>query len=253
MVRGMRWVVGVVVLATGCSVFGAKPPPVVEGTQVGVASWYGPGFHGKRAANGEIFDQYELTAAHNTLPLGSHAVVTNLSNGRAVEVRITDRGPFVGARIIDLSYAAARVIDMIGPGTATVRIDVLAPAQGMAAAPRLPGKQVASREMTPLPLPVAPPATRPVSRASAPAPPPRPTRQWTVQVAAFGDPAKADHLRRVLSTRFTDVSVDPVDTSARRFYRVAVGPYADRADAVARAERITRLGYPTVLSESPLP
>ena len=206
----MRWAVGVVVLATGCSVFGAKPPPVIEETQVGVASWYGPGFHGKRAANGEIFDQYELTAAHNTLPLGSHAIVTNLSNGHAVEVRITDRGPFVGARIIDLSYAAARVIGMIGPGTATVRVDVLAQ-------------------------------------------PPRPTRQWTVQVAAFGDPSKADHLRRVLATRFTDVSVDPVDTAARRFYRVAVGPYVERADAVARAERITRLGYPTVLSEDPLP
>src|SRR5262245_5959915 len=160
----MRWVVGVVVLATGCSVFGAKPPPVVEGTQVGVASWYGPGFHGKRAANGEIFDQYELTAAHNTLPLGSRAIVTNLSNGRAVEVRITDRGPFVGARIIDLSYAAARVIDMIGPGTATVRVDLLAQAPGTAAAPRLPGKQVASRdEMMPLAPPAATPIARPVS------------------------------------------------------------------------------------------
>src|SRR5262249_25523156 len=163
------------------------------------------GFHGKRAANGEVFDQFELTAAHNTLPLGSRAIVTNLSNGRAVEVRITDRGPFVGARIIDLSYAAARVIDMIGPGPATVRVDGLASLPGVAAATRRTGKQAASGEMTPLAppltMPPAPPATHPTSRAAAPVPPPRPTRQWTVQVAAFGDPAKADHLRRVLATR----------------------------------------------------
>ena len=83
------------------------PPPVIDGVQLGVASWYGPGFHGNRTANGEIYDQYELTAAHRTLPLGTRVMVTNLSNGRAVEVRINDRGPFVGGRAIDLSYAAA--------------------------------------------------------------------------------------------------------------------------------------------------
>src|SRR5512145_1501713 len=115
----------------GCSLFHEPaPPPVVEGVQMGVASWYGPGFHGNRTANGEVYDQYELTAAHQTLPLGTRAMVTSLTNGRSVEVRINDRGPFIGGRIVDLSYAAASVIGMIGPGTMRVRLEVLdAPAQ----------------------------------------------------------------------------------------------------------------------------
>jgi rare lipoprotein A len=93
--------------------------------QVGTASWYGPGFHGSRTSSGEVYDQYDLTAAHPTLPLGTRVVVTNLENNRAVEVRINDRGPFVKGRSIDLSYAAARTLGMIGPGTSPVRIEVL--------------------------------------------------------------------------------------------------------------------------------
>ena len=101
----------------GCSLFRPAPPPIVGGVQIGVASWYGPGFHGNRTANGEIYDQYEMTAAHPSLPLGTRAMVTNLTNGRSVEVRINDRGPFVDGRAIDLSYAAAHTLGMIGPGT----------------------------------------------------------------------------------------------------------------------------------------
>src|SRR5215510_2198076 len=119
---GARWwtatLVAVSLGAAGCSLFRSAPPPVSGGVQVGIASWYGPGFHGNRTANGEIYDQDELTAAHPSLPLGTHAMVTNLDNGRAVEVRINDRGPFVGGRAIDMSYAAARAVDMVGPGTA---------------------------------------------------------------------------------------------------------------------------------------
>src|SRR5436309_8755176 len=123
------WLVG----AAGCAAVRAPaPPPITNGVQVGVASWYGPGFHGNRTANGEIYDQYELTAAHRTLPLGTRVMVTNLSNGRAVEVRINDRGPFVGGRAIDLSYAAACMLHIIGPGTARVRIEVLPPAMQVA-------------------------------------------------------------------------------------------------------------------------
>src|SRR5437773_2980927 len=122
-----RWVALWLVGAAGCALVRAPaPPPITDGVQVGVASWYGPGFHGNRTANGEIYDQYELTAAHPSLPLGTRVVVTNLSNGRSVAVRINDRGPFVGGRAIDLSYAAARVLQMIRPGTARVRIDALA-------------------------------------------------------------------------------------------------------------------------------
>ena len=93
--------------------------------QTGIASWYGPGFHGKRTANGEIYDQNALTAAHRSLPLGTQVMVTNLKNGRAIEVRINDRGPFVEERVIDLSLAAAKSIGVYAPGTAPVRIEVL--------------------------------------------------------------------------------------------------------------------------------
>ena len=105
-----------------------EPQPVVRPfrfVQTGMASWYGPGFHGKRTANGEIYDQHALTAAHRSLPLGTNVMVTNLENEQAIEVRINDRGPFVEGRIIDLSLAAAKSIDVYAPGTALVRIEVL--------------------------------------------------------------------------------------------------------------------------------
>jgi rare lipoprotein A len=95
------------------------------GSQTGLASWYGPDFHGRPTSNKEIYDMYDMTAAHRTLPFGTRVVVTNLENGRAATVRINDRGPFVGDRIIDLSYAAARVLGIVGPGTARVRLDII--------------------------------------------------------------------------------------------------------------------------------
>ena len=94
-------------------------------TQIGKASWYGPRFHGRPTASGEIFDEELLTAASRTLPLGSKARVTNLENDKSVEVTINDRGPYVGGRIIDLSRAAARVLDMIKAGIANVRVELL--------------------------------------------------------------------------------------------------------------------------------
>src|SRR5262245_46591175 len=117
--RWRTWAVVAAFLVAGCSLFRAGPR-APTGVELGIASWYGPGFHGNRTANGEIYDQNELTAAHRTLPLGSRAMVTNLTNGRSVEVRINDRGPFVDGRVIDLSYAAARTLGMVGPGTAHV-------------------------------------------------------------------------------------------------------------------------------------
>ena len=92
----------------------------------GTASWYGPGFHGKKTASGETYDQTKLTAAHKTLPLGTKARVINLENGSSVDVEINDRGPFVGGRIIDLSRAAAKVVGLIETGTAPVRVELIA-------------------------------------------------------------------------------------------------------------------------------
>jgi len=103
----------------------APPAPFPGWTETGVASWYGPPYHGRRAANGEIYDMEQLTAAHRTLAFGTRIRVLNLDNRRQVEVRINDRGPFVEGRIVDLSRAAARHIRMLGPGTAPVRLEVL--------------------------------------------------------------------------------------------------------------------------------
>ena len=94
-------------------------------SEIGYASWYGPNYHGKKAANGDVYDQTEMTAAHNTLPLNSIVRVVNLQSNQATVVRITDRGPFVGDRIIDLSAAAAKAVNVYLPGTAQVRLDVL--------------------------------------------------------------------------------------------------------------------------------
>ncbi|MCL2122902.1 MAG: septal ring lytic transglycosylase RlpA family protein, partial [Desulfovibrionaceae bacterium] len=91
----------------------------------GMASWYGPGFHGKRTANGETYDMHAMTAAHKILPLGTIVRVTNKNNGRSLVLRINDRGPFVDDRVIDLSRAAADKLDVVGKGTAPVRITAL--------------------------------------------------------------------------------------------------------------------------------
>jgi len=117
-------------LAAGCSTVrrprvAARAPVASGNVQEGIASWYGPGFHGKRTSSGERFDQYDFTAAHRTLPLGSWVVVTNKTNGRSIQVYVNDRGPYIQGRVIDLSYAAARAIGMLGSGTVPVRIVVL--------------------------------------------------------------------------------------------------------------------------------
>jgi rare lipoprotein A len=100
-------------------------PATVGYIEEGNASWYGNPFHGRRASNGEVYDMNKLTAAHRTLPFETMVRVTNLNNGKSTTVRITDRGPFVEGRIIDLSQAAAREIESIGPGVVPVRVEVL--------------------------------------------------------------------------------------------------------------------------------
>jgi rare lipoprotein A len=101
--------------------------PAAPGLYVeeGVASWYGIPFNGHRTSNGEIYDMHDMTAAHRTLPFGAVVRVTNMANGKQTEVRVNDRGPFVANRVIDLSLAAAQAIEMVGPGTATVRLEVV--------------------------------------------------------------------------------------------------------------------------------
>ncbi len=112
-------------LATACATGGTAEAGRRGFTQKGIASWYGPGFDGKLTANGEVYDMNALTAAHKKLPFNTRVVVTNRDNGKKVQVRINDRGPFVRGRVIDLSRAAAERIEMLGPGTARVTLRVV--------------------------------------------------------------------------------------------------------------------------------
>jgi rare lipoprotein A len=134
MKRRLTFVLAIVLLSAGCAKkkHAAAPPapppaamPHVGDEEVGIASWYGHPYHGRPSSSGEIYDMEKLTAAHRTLPFGTMVEVLNLANDRTVEVRINDRGPFVESRIIDLSHAAARKINMIGPGTAKVRLRIV--------------------------------------------------------------------------------------------------------------------------------
>src|SRR5918994_4144506 len=112
-------------LVSGAGLSRAEEPVGATLTLSGTASWYGPGFHGRTTANGERYNMYELTAAHRSLPFGTKVRVTNCKNGKSVVVRINDRGPYVGRRVIDLSHGAAQAVSMTEAGIAPVKLDVL--------------------------------------------------------------------------------------------------------------------------------
>ena len=190
----------------------------------GVASWYGPDFHGKSTSSGETYDMYAMTAAHKTLPIPCYARITNLANGRSVIVRINDRGPFVANRIVDLSYTAAARLDVIRNGTAFVELEVLTPG-----------------DSTGLPLTV--------QAAELPAPA-SVTAVIYVQVGAFADADNAARLAARL--RAADIAgvavIEPASRS--RLSRVRVGPLASVTDYDALLVRLATLGIrDTVVSK----
>lgn len=154
--------------AAGCSMHRYdKPKPGT--TQRGVASWYGEPFHGRATASGEIYDMNGMTAAHKELPLGTVVEVQNLDNGRRATVRVNDRGPFIRGRILDVSYAAAQRLGMVGPGTARIELRVVDLGGGPS------GQNLTTR--------------------------------FTVQVGAFADRSNAEMLRRKLAKDYTDVEL----------------------------------------------
>jgi rare lipoprotein A len=111
-----------VLLMYSCS---SLPKKESSNVLTGLASWYGPNFHGKTTSSREIYNMYDMTAAHRSLPFGTYVMVTNMNNGKSIKVKINDRGPFVEGRIIDLSFAAAQVLDAVGPGVIPVKIEIL--------------------------------------------------------------------------------------------------------------------------------
>lgn len=155
-------------LATGCSMHRYDKPRVGT-TQRGVASWYGEPFHGRKTASGEVYDMHGMTAAHRELPLGTVVAVRNLDNGREAEVRVNDRGPFVKGRVLDVSYAAAKRLGMVGPGTAKIELRVVRLGGGPS------GESLTTR--------------------------------FAVQVGAFGERQNAVDLQRKLSQDYQDVEI----------------------------------------------
>ena len=132
------------ILLTSCAAPQLRPRPWEDPSgEVGLASWYGVPYHGRRTSSGEVYDMYQLTAAHRDIPIGSWVEVTNLTNARSLTVRINDRGPFIEGRIIDLSYAAASLLGVTGPGVVPVRVRLSQAPQGGLSPPRY-SVQVAS-------------------------------------------------------------------------------------------------------------
>lgn len=229
----------------------------------GIASWYGPQFHGRRTSNGEQYDMYGMSAAHKTLPLPSWVEVTNLLNGRQITVRVNDRGPFYEGRIIDLSYTAAQKLGMDRSGTAPVRVRALTagsfPAEplqvaSIAPVPFEPVEKLAPGAVTTsaakLPFPLAKPIehTPPKPAESAPTvadlpPAPSPTSRFFLQVGSFSNPDNAERLRgRLAQTQGSPVVVDQAANGGRSVYRVRIGPLANRDQADNLAIQLDILG-----------
>ena len=235
----------------------------------GVASWYGPGFHKVRTSTGEPYDMYGMTAAHKTLPLPAYVRVTNLQNGRSIVVRVNDRGPFVGNRIIDLSYTAAAKLDMLRNGTAMVEVRSLEPVStstplvAQVTAPQAPAPAsngaplAAPLTVTPLTTltntspPGSPPAVAALPSASSAPVQQQPSsdvstvavpRALFIQAGAFSDPKNAERLvEKLRGGGYGKVFVRDNEIAGRRMYRVRIGPVPDVAEfdrVVAALERI---------------
>lgn len=211
--RSLTATLGLLVLVQGlaCRSPSVPPPQTVKKgyTERGLASWYGPGFDGRRTANGEIYDMHALTAAHKTLPFGTVVEVTNRDNGKSTRVRINDRGPFVKGRIIDLSKRGAKKIDMIGTGTARVEIRVVS---------------------------VSSPAPRYAAATSGDV-------RYIVQAGAFRDPDLARELKRDLEKDFYGVEI----RSDGLWHRVQLGTFDKRKKAEKLAAELSREGYDAIV------
>ena len=246
--------------------------------ETGIASWYGPGFHGKTTANGETYDQNDLTAAHRTLPMPSAVRVTNLENGKSIKLRVNDRGPFARGRIIDVSARAAELLQFKQQGTAKVRVEIVEgesrrlagqARDGRNSAPAPPAVPTGKVETASLPDASAQPQSqRGGARASATksqpagevggtgdrADAPTPELDGTVtqqpvadtsifvQAGAFTQYANANRLRAKLSP-LGEAQIDRAMVDDREFFRVRLGPVRDVATADKLLNRVVDRGY----------
>ncbi len=169
--------------------------------ETGIASWYGKEYHGRKTSNGEIYNMYAMTAAHPTLPFHTLVRVTNLENGKTVDLRINDRGPFVEGRVIDLSYTGAQTIEMLGDGTARVAVEATLFADGRAS-----------------PL----------------------EGTFAIQVGAFAEKENAVRFQTDLGRRYPRVQVVLWESNQRRVYRVRIGGFRSETEARNQLEILKR-------------
>nr|WP_310522389.1 septal ring lytic transglycosylase RlpA family protein [Polymorphobacter sp.] len=191
--------------------------------QRGIASWYGPGFHALSTANGERYNQDDVTAAHKTLPMPSFVEVENLDNGRKLTIRVNDRGPFVAGRIIDLSRRSAQLLGVDKAGTAKVRVRRVFPKESEIA------RLASSPSLTTFPQPVKIPTNSENWKS----------QKTFIQVAALGDPGRIAWLKGYLGS-FGPVVLEP---GASGLTRVRLGPYADAESANATLAQLRAAGY----------
>ena len=223
----------------------------------GVASWYGPDFQGHNTSSGERYDMFGMTAAHKSLPIPCYARITNLSNGRTVVVRINDRGPFVGNRIVDLSYSAATRLDMVRTGTAFVELRIVGP-DSSGGAPATPTVAVAvppagsnvsaaTPSTTMISIPVAPAGAAAPILAPAPEdsePVATPVALY-IQVGAFADEGNAQRLiQRLQGVGIPDVFAITSSDPGRTLRRIRIGPISSVEEFDRLAAQLASLGYP---------
>ena len=221
-------------LLPACGRRNPSPSPVrassipSEGSyEVGIASWYGPGFDGRTTANGEAYDMYAMTAAHKRLPFDTWVRVVNLDNRESTVVRINDRGPFIDGRVIDLSHSAAEDISMVGPGTARVQLLIVdepmrQPAAGLTNS--TPGVRTAEGPRT----------QRQTHSGDG--------RPFQVQVGAFRSRANARRLKARLAAQFPDVGISETTRSEGTLFRVRLGRFGSVKAALEFRELLLQEG-----------
>lgn len=185
-------------------------PRIASYIKKGIASWYGPGFHGRKTANGETFNMYEMTAAHKTLPIPSYAEVKNLENNKTIVVRINDRGPYVGNRLLDLSFAAAKKLGIQGEGTGKVEVKAITPLQAL---PQI--QQTAESQ----------------------------NKEVFFQVGSFGSESKALQLQdKIASNHLPSPKILASKHKKRTQYKVQVGPIKTKETAVSLSYHLAKIG-----------
>ena len=222
----------------------AEPPPTTH-VQVGVASWYGKEFHGRPTASGEIYNMYQPTAAHLTAPLGTYALVTNLENGQSVRVRINDRGPYKRRRILDLSYEAARQIDLVRPGAGRVQIDFLAEpvlVEQPTVEPALVEQPTIEPALVEQPT-VTLVDTSPDQRHAVQVLETRGTQPFAVRMSAYQDQHNTVQSQKTLTRMYQKVWISMAPEVALPLHRIRLGPFNNRDEAERVVHAVKARGY----------